>query len=853
MKHHKLLCDVDPIEGDPIISSCTTRTIVGHVSVDTDVLLPMAVANLKNGNRTQVGRIGFDTFSQSSFITKGTAEKLKLKTSKPTLMTVRGFGGKPTTKTLSKTEFEIVSSDGIKRRIHAIVVDGQICDTLASVEFNPKRYKYLQNVELADELPRGAVELEVLIGADYYGKFVSGMESAPKNDLPFVLTTVFGKVLAGPYPTRKKSTKTQCMVTMTGRSENCEIPDELSTDEIHKTIEKFWKIEAIGIIDKEQVFTRDEQRAVDIFDKTTTFKDGRYEVQLPFRDDAPTLSNNYVSAKKQLESTERRLEKNDDMKQQYGKAIEEYVELGFAKEIAPKESEELRWSKDAYFVPHHAVFRDSSVSTKIRIVSNASSPDRNGISLNDTLLPGPPLQPDIGQVLIRFRSHKYVFSGDLQKMFLQTAIAEKHWRYQLYLWRACDPTIEPKIFAMTRIMFGVSSSPFLAGNTVRTHAKQPEMIKQYPKAVESVKDDLYVDDCFGGANEEEDIIDLQQQHVKFFEAGGWKLTKFASNSKKVMETINIEDQLPGILLDFDDDDNDYGRATTLGLRWNTKEDEFMCNLSEKLMRHIDVITKREILSKSHSIYDVFGFVSAYTVKAKIIVQELWKRKVKWDQPLQGRLVDEFREWEKELPLLPAITIPRWINIEDGNHVEIHGFCDSSERAYGAIVYVRVTDKHGNVKISFLIAKTRVAPLKPLSLAQLELLAVHCLAKLVKYVIEAVRFSINAIHLWSDSMIALAWVRKPSSSWKTFVRNRVQEVHDIVSPNVFHHCPTEDNPADDLTRSLSLQELKDKTTAGYVGRFDSCSQAGLARLGWPLFLCSKVTAQRREFGHLDNVR
>ena len=381
----------------------------------------------------------------------------------------------------------------------------------------------------------------------------------------------------------------------------------------------------------------------------------------------------------------------------------------------------------------------------------------------------------------------------------------------MYLWRACDPTIEPKVFAMTRIMFGVSSSPFLAGKTVQTHAEQPKMVEQYPKATENVKNNLYVDDCFGGANKEDEVIELKQQHVGFFQAGGWKLTKFASNSKKVMETIDVEDQLPGVLLDFDDDDNDYGRATTLGLRWNTNEDTFMCNLSDKLQRKIDVVTKREILSKVHSIYDVFGFVSAFTVKAKVLVQELWKRKVEWDQPLEGKLVEEFREWEKELPLLPAINIPRWIQVEDGSQVEMHGFGDASEKAYGAIVYVRVTDAKGNVSISFLIAKTRVAPLQTMSLARLELLAIHCMAKLVRYVLKAIQFPIHAIHLWSDSTIALAWVRKPSSVWKTFVRNRVQEIHDIVAPNVFHYCPTEDNPADYLTRSMTLRELKNKSS------------------------------------------
>ena len=86
--------------------------------------------------------------------------------------------------------------------------------------------------------------------------------------------------------------------------------------------------------------------------------------------------------------------------------------------------------------------------------------------MNENLLPGPKLQPDIGQVLLRFRSNRIAIVGDLQKMFCQTALAEQHWKFQLYLWRGGNPAIEPKIFAMMRVMFGVTSSPFLTGNTV---------------------------------------------------------------------------------------------------------------------------------------------------------------------------------------------------------------------------------------------------------------------------------------------------------------------------------------------------------------------------------------------------
>jgi len=411
--------------------------------------------------------------------------------------------------------------------------------------------------------------------------------------------------------------------------------------------------------------------------------------------------------------------------------------------------------------------------------------------LNENLLPGPKLQPDIGQVLLRFRTNRVAIVGDLQKMFCQTALDESHWKFQLYLWRGENPKIEPKVFAMTRIMFGVTSSPFLAGNTVLKHANRKDMMRKYPTAAKKVKRDLYVDDFAGGGDNDSEVIQLGRELRGFFREGGWRIMKIASNSETVMNSIHPDDRLPGVVVDFDVDENDYKLASTLGLQWDTKDDVFMCKVSEKLTRDYDIVTKQRILSKAHSIYDVFGFFAPFTIRAKVLVQELWKLKVGWTDPLQGPIVDAFRRWESEIPLLEEIRIPRWIRTSRMSQVQIQGFCDASERTYGAIIYLATTDENGVVEVSFLLAKTRVAPLKVLSLARLELLAIHLLAKLYDYVIKAIPdLNISATHLWSDSTIALAWVSKPSSSWKTFVWNRVQEIHDLVSPSYFRHCPTQ---------------------------------------------------------------
>ena len=141
-------------------------------------------------------------------------------------------------------------------------------------------------------------------------------------------------------------------------------------------------------------------------------------------------------------------------------------------------------------------------------------------------------------------------------------------------------------------------------------------------------------------------------------------------------------------------------------------------------------------------------------------------------------------------------------------IELHGFCDSSTSAYAAVVYLRFTDVDGQVMVSYIMAKTRVAPVKQTSVPRLELMAAHSLAKLASYVLKAVKpvVCVDRVCLWTDSTIVLAWISKPSYHWKMFVKNRVQEIHDTFPANVWRHCPGMQNPADMHSRGMKLNDL-----------------------------------------------
>ena len=311
-----------------------------------------------------------------------------------------------------------------------------------------------------------------------------------------------------------------------------------------------------------------------------------------------------------------------------------------------------------------------------------------------------------------------------------------------------------------------------------------------------LRNNMYMDDVHLGGDSIEEVVDKQKMLVNFFKSGGWSLVEFASNCPEVMQAIPVKSRLSSLVLDLDS--NDFGEASSLGLKWHTKEDVFYCKVSERLLKMDKVIKKRSILSKVSQIFDVFGFLAVYTVRAKIILQQLWQKKVDWFEELTDDCALKYIEWVNELSILESIKVPRCpFRMFEKVNIQIHGFCDSSLDAYAAAVYVRVVFLSNDVQVTYLMAKTRVAPLKRLTIPRLELMAAHTLAKLASYVISCLKgtIEINNVYLWSDSKVALSWIAKPSTHWKIFIRNKVQDIHDLFSSSAWRHCPGMQNPAD----------------------------------------------------------
>ncbi|GFS81739.1 integrase catalytic domain-containing protein [Trichonephila clavipes] len=219
-------------------------------------------------------------------------------------------------------------------------------------------------------------------------------------------------------------------------------------------------------------------------------------------------------------------------------------------------------------------------------------------------------------------------------------------------------------------------------------------------------------------------------------------------------------------------------------------------------------SKRFILSVVGRIFDPIGILGPFVIKLKCLLQELWTLGVEWDSELPPKLRHKWKQWSSEAEGLTEIKIP-WFYLGNIDQeifkCEIHCFSDASKSAYETILYLRFVTCNNEIETSFICSKSRVAPLKSLTLPRLELTAALLSARLAKQVSSCLKFDAN-IYYWTDSLISYYWIRGDSSAFKPYIKNRVQEIQLLSDPMQWGHCPGKDNPADLLSRGTSAVKL-----------------------------------------------
>lgn len=245
-------------------------------------------------------------------------------------------------------------------------------------------------------------------------------------------------------------------------------------------------------------------------------------------------------------------------------------------------------------------------------------------------------------------------------------------------------------------------------------------------------------------------------------------------------------------------------AKVLGLRWITATDELTFRVVKPCMPKQP--TKRQVLSEVAKLYDPNGLLAPIIIIAKLMIQDLWHLGIEWDEKIPVSMCADWSKFYNSLDQLQQVKVHRWLGINRASKVQLHGFADASERAYGAVVYVRVTDESGSVQCHLVTSKSRVTPSKTLSIPRLELAAAELLSRLMQRTIDICEFSDPDIFLWSDSEIVLYWLRKVPRDLKVFVANRVAKIQTISSIGSWAHVSSADNPADLISRGMSMNDF-----------------------------------------------
>ncbi|XP_076544524.1 uncharacterized protein LOC143305338 [Osmia lignaria lignaria] len=373
-----------------------------------------------------------------------------------------------------------------------------------------------------------------------------------------------------------------------------------------------------------------------------------------------------------------------------------------------------------YFLPHHGVLKLGSTTTALRVVFNGSSPTSSGYTLNDLLHTGPNLMLNIADLLIWIRRYKHLFATDVTKMYRQIKVHPEDWSLQQILW--LDDTQKGTQYQLTTVTYGTKAAPYLAVRTLLQLADDER--SKYPLAVGPIKNGRYVDDIFGGADTAEQQQDVACQLTQLCQAGGFPLAKWHSTSKSLLEDLAIDQKNAAI--SFDD-------CTTkiLGIKWIPHQDTF--NFSTISATQRTQFMKRLILSEVAQLFDPLGFVAPVIIRAKILIQELWLQELGWDDILPCHIIQRWLLIREDLTSLARLSIPRWFNTTTTSTVELHGFSDASVLAMAAVVYLVVHSPSTGIHTSLICSKTRVTPLKLLTIPRLELTAALLLSILMRHV------------------------------------------------------------------------------------------------------------------------
>ncbi|XP_018495923.1 uncharacterized protein LOC108864536 [Galendromus occidentalis] len=649
----------------------------------------------------------------------------------------------------------------------------------------------------------------ILVGMDQIHKIVT------RSQLPVTVVdnivaqhSRFGWLIGGPTSgeVRVGATVTTAHVICCSAAMST---DSLPISPAAKALQTLWSLESVGIAEapSSPQLSADEDSAIRQFESGLTYENDRYVVTFPKRETICLLPNNRAVALKRLERKLSQLEREPSKYQRYHEEIMKFVHEGHACEVGPSESTGPSTIDGSYFMPHHEVITGSGPWEKWRIVFDCSSKDAGATSLNDHLLPGPNLNPELVTVLLNFRLHPVAVSADITKAYLQLGIRDEDRSLFNFLWRAPGERLV-KVFQMTKVIWGATSSGFLLAATVREH------LKRNPPLCQELGNFLYADDFLQSFKNDQEAIAFTDDMRKTLGTAGMTLAKWKTNSNAVTSHL-LNTGVDSAT--FDRGNSDVLKV--LGLLWEPSTDVFRLATSN-LRKNFDLrtsLSKRAVLSTVASLYDPLGWLMPFTIRGKIIVQRMWTANTEWSQTVSDEIRGDLVQWVSEAETFERFDFRRRYDgsRESPISYRLHLFGDASQLAYACAAYIECRFADGTSTFSLAMSKSRLAPRDQVSLPRLELLAALIAVRLKTFLVQRMEVQFEAFRFYTDSTIAFHWATsaKPGG-WKTYVSNRVAEIQASSKREDWFHVQGSRNVSDLATRGISAQVLTESAEWWY---------------------------------------
>ncbi|XP_063822917.1 uncharacterized protein LOC135072810 [Ostrinia nubilalis] len=623
-----------------------------------------------------------------------------------------------------------------------------------------KEYDHLKNVTInCNDLCKP----EILLGQDNYHLLMPLEIYVGKNNEPSATRTPLGWCVHGVMhlPCAGSSSPYTTLLISASASD-----DERALRDLSDEVRRSFSIDALGVTGKPRQ-NKDEVRAVAMLDEGAQLIDGRWHVNLPWKDPNCELPDSYPNALSRLHSVERKMS-----------ADQEYAS----------------------------------------------------------------------------RINKVGITGDIKDMFLRIKIKPEDQSALRFLWRD-ESSGEIKTYSMTSLIFGANCSPFVAQFIKNKNAQLHE--SSQPAAAAAIYTQHYMDDYIDSLPDETTAISMARNITDIHKKGGFEIRNWTSNSLQVLDSLPKE-TLGDAAVKFKSNEQ-YQGERTLGMIWYPAQDELGFDVSLKripdgIVKGKQRPTKRLMLAVVMSIFDIFGFLTPFTIQGKIMLQDTWRHNIGWDEIISDDVYQKWCSWIDLLKEIPSIRIPRYYvragasetesafttseretdgasptpllrdstrhrvseRVTDNecatghatngsttgnnyNNLQLHVFSDASSKAMCAVAYWR-WEHNGNIHIALITSRGRVAPLKPTTIPKMELQAALLAARLAKTIAEEHgRMKVKQRYFWCDSTTVLQWINNDTRQYKTFVANRLGEIDDLTRATEWRYVPTKLNIADVGTR------------------------------------------------------